>query len=287
MRKYGLLIIVMALFVVFGAWMAGAVAVPPAVLSRFEPGIIQVEQDGRTTEIPFRIHRPDDLSPADPAPLIIFLHGAGSRGDDNRKQIGAFGTRWVTESRLGGRHRAVIFAPQCPSEDRWAAVGKDSRGQRRVDTTLPPTVPMQAVMKKIQELVADPGIDASRIYLTGLSMGGFGSWDLVSRHPEWFAAVMPVCGGGDPSFADRIAESGVPIWTVHGDADRVVRVDLTRKMVEAIRKANGRVGYTELPGVRHNSWGHAYGPEGPIEWMLAQRLPAPIEKASPADGDGG
>ena len=142
-------------------------------------------------------------------------------------------------------------------------------------------------MKKIGELVADPSIDASRIYLTGLSMGGFGSWDLVSRHPEWFAAVVPVCGGGDPSFAARIADSGVPIWTVHGDADRVVPADLTRTMVRAIREANGRVGYTELPGVRHNSWDHAYGPEGPMEWMFSQQLPSVAEKASTADPVGG
>ena len=141
-------------------------------------------------------------------------------------------------------------------------------------------------MKKIGELVADPSIDASRIYLTDLSMGGFGSWDLVSRHPEWFAAVVSVCGGGDPSFAAHIAESGVPIWTVHGAADRVVPADLTRMMVRAIRKADGRIGYTELPRVRHNAWHHAYGPEGPLEWMFAQRRPriAPPDRRDGTSG---
>ena len=153
--------------------------------------------------------------------------------------------------------------------------------------TVGATVAMQAAMKKIRELVADPSIDASRVYLTGLSMGGFGSWDLVSRHPEWFAAVVPICGGGDPAFASRIAESRVPIWTVHGDEDRVVPVELTRDMIVAIREAGGRIGYSELPGVRHDSWRFAYGPEGTIEWMLAQRLPDSPAKAPVTDDAGG
>ncbi|MAD77862.1 MAG: phospholipase [Planctomycetaceae bacterium] len=287
MRKFGLFFLLLAVFMSVGAWLAGSAPVPPEVVSRFEPGVISIENDERTTEIPYRIHRPEGLSPDDPVPLIIFLHGAGSRGDDNRKQLGKLPERWVTESRLGGRHSAVVFVPQCPRGDRWASVtttsssGIEAGKERRTDASQPPTVPMQAVMKKIGELVADPSIDASRIYLTGLSMGGFGSWDLVSRHPEWFAAVVPVCGGGDPSFAARIADSGVPIWTVHGDADRVVPADLTRTMVRAIRKADGSIGYTELAGVRHNSWDHAYGPAGPMEWMFAQRHPRPAPPAAP------
>ena len=236
----------------------------------FEPGVIKVENEGGTTEIPYRIHRPEGLTAEDPVPLIIFLHAPvpGRR----QPQPGWFPEWWMTEPRLGVV-TVVIFAPQCPKEGRWASVAVDAEGERRIDASLSPTVPMQAVMMKIRELVEDPAIDSSRIYLTGLSMGGFGSWDLVSRQPDWFAAVVPICGGGDPSFAPRIAASGVPIWTVHGDADRVVPVDLTRAMVRAIRKADGRIGYSELPGVRHDSWRFGYGGEGPLEWMLAQRLP--------------
>ena len=262
-------------------------AVPPKVVGQFKAGVIEVENEGATTDIPYRIRRPADLAPDESVPLVIFLHGAGSRGDDNQKQLGWFPESWVTESRLGGRHRAVIFAPQCPTGGRWASVGVDAEGERKIDASLSPTVPMQAVMKKIRELVADPAIDPSRVYLTGLSMGGFGSWDLVSRHPEWFAAVVPICGGGDPSFANRIADSGVPIWTVHGDADRVVPVSLTRAMVRAIRRADGRIGYTELPGVRHDSWRFGYGPEGPMEWMLAQRRPTTPDVTPPVDDSSG
>ena len=287
MRRLRPLQLILAFFIPVLVCAGSSTAVPPKVVAQFEPGIIEVENDGQTTEIPYRIRRPEDLTTDEPVPLIIFLHGAGSRGNDNQKQLGWFPEWWVTQSRLGGRHRAVIFAPQCPTGGRWASVATDAEGERQIDASLSPTVPMQAVMKKIKELVADPTIDASRVYLTGLSMGGFGSWDLTSRHPDWFAAVVPICGGGDPSFASRIADSGVPIWTVHGDADRVVPVDLTRTMVGAIRKADGRVGYTELPGVRHDSWKFAYGPEGLMEWMLAQQLPATPVKTPPADASGG
>ena len=287
MRRLRPLQLILAFVIPVLVCAGSSTAVPPKVVAQFEPGIIEVENDGQTTEIPYRIRRPEDLTTDEPVPLIIFLHGAGSRGNDNQKQLGWFPEWWVTQSRLGERHRAVIFAPQCPTGGRWASVATDAEGEHQIDASLSPTVPMQAVMKKIKELVADPTIDASRIYLTGLSMGGYGSWDLTSRHPEWFAAVVPICGGGDPSFASRIADSGVPIWTVHGDADRVVPVDLTRTMVGAIRKADGRVGYTELPGVRHDSWKFAYGPEGLIEWMLAQQLPETPAKTPPADASGG
>lgn len=286
MRRLVAFVMLLALLVPVATSADSSTVVPPGVVAKFEPGVIKVENEGGITEIPYRIHRPEDLTAEDPVPLIIFLHGAGSRGDDNRKQLGWFPEWWMTEPRLGGRHRAVIFAPQCPKEGRWASVAVDAEGERRIDASLSPTVPMQAVMMKIRELVEDPAIDPSRIYLTGLSMGGFGSWDLVSRHPDWFAAVVPICGGGDPSFAPRIAASGVPIWTVHGDADRVVPVDLTRAMVRAIRKADGRIGYSELPGVRHDSWRFGYGQEGPLEWMLAQRLPT-NEGTPPVDDSGG
>ena len=275
MRGFAGIVLLSMLFVMLGGPVSASAAVPPEVVAEFDVGVIEVDVEGGTTEIPYRIRRPEGLSADDPVPLIIFLHGAGSRGDDNRKQLGWFPEWWVTESRLGARHRAVIFAPQCPAGDRWASVAEGADGERRIDASLSPTIPMQAAMKKIRELVADPAIDASRVYLTGLSMGGFGSWDLVGRHPDWFAAVVPICGGGDPSFADRIARSRVPIGTIHGDEDRIVPVELTRDMVAAIRQAGGRVGYSELPGVRHDSWRFGYGPEGAMEWMLAQRHPDP------------
>ena len=126
-------------------------------------------------------------------------------------------------------------------------------------------------MARVRELAAEPGIDERRIYLTGLSMGGFGSWDLLEHHPDVFAAAVPICGGGNATAAKTIVDGGTPIWNVHGDADRVVLVERSRDMVDAIRAEGGRVGHTELPGVGHDSWSWAYGPTGVVEWMFSQR----------------
>ena len=241
----------------------------------FVEGTIEAVEDGAARSYSYRLLKPIDVD-EDQRPLLVFLHGMGERGSDNVKQLEYLPT-WMCSPEWRERFDTFVLAVQCPGDEIW--VGSwEGAGTCRA---------MSAVEGAIEHLIESENIDPSRVYLTGLSMGGFGSWDLASRHPDWFAAVVPICGGGDPSFASRIADSGVPIWTVHGDADRVVPVDLTRTMVGAIRKADGRVGYTELPGVRHDSWKFAYGPEGLMEWMLAQQLPATPVKTPPADASGG
>jgi len=128
---------------------------------------------------------------------------------------------------------------------------------------------MRAVWLAVHDLLEREPIDPDRVYLTGLSMGGYGAWDLAARHPERFAAVVPVCGGGDPAQADRLRD--LPIWVWHGDRDRSVPVEQSRRMVEALRRAGSAVRYDELPGVGHGSWKQAYGAGGAIDWMFAQR----------------
>ena len=212
---------------------------------------------------------------------MVFLHGAGERGDDNQSQLRHFPDRWVREPHLGRRHPAHVLAAQCPQNRSWSAVKKDDSEGWTLDTTAPMSPKLQAVVQKVLELSKDPSVDVTRLYLTGLSMGGFGSWDLLKHHPDTFAAAVPICGGGDPSAAKVIAEGGTPIWNVHGDADRVIVVERSRDMVEAIRAGGGRLGHTELPGVGHDSWGWAYGPGGVIDWMFAQRRTgAPLPEGS-------
>ena len=247
--------------------LASAVA-PPDVEAAYDKGVIDLE-DG--SKLPYRIHRPKTVEGSDPIPLVVFLHGAGERGDDNRRQLRHFPDRWVREAHLGKRHPAVVLAFQCPEERWWSAVRKNQQDEWVSDPDGILTPQLHAVMAKVGELAGEPGIDDRRIYLTGLSMGGFGSWDLLEHRPEVFAAAVPICGGGNTVAAEGIAAGRTPIWNVHGDADKIILVERSREIVDAIRSAGGRIGHTELPGVGHNSWAWAYGPGGVVEWMFSQR----------------
>lgn len=119
------------------------------------------------------------------------------------------------------------------------------------------------------QVLCDPRANPDRVYVTGLSMGGFGTWVMAAEYPGLFAAAAPVCGGGNPAMAERLA--ALPIWAVHGAADDVVPVERSREMVNAIRAAGGNMRYTELPGVGHGSWTAAYADsDGVIPWLLRQ-----------------
>jgi predicted peptidase len=122
----------------------------------------------------------------------------------------------------------------------------------------------------LEQVRQDPQVDGSRIYLTGLSMGGYGSWELAMRHPTWFAAVAPICGGGDEARAAALKD--LPLWAFHGTADNVVYPERTQRMIDAISAAGGKPKLTLLPGVGHNAWQPAYKIDsGLLDWMFAQR----------------
>ena len=130
---------------------------------------------------------------------------------------------------------------------------------------------MLAVIAALEDTLKREPIDPARIYLTGLSMGGYGSWDLAARMPDRFAAVIPICGGGDGATAAKIKD--LPIWCFHGDADTAVRVERSRTMIEALRAAGGAPKYSELAGVGHDSWTPAYRDPDVLAWLFAQKKP--------------
>jgi predicted peptidase len=222
------------------------------------------ESDGQ--ELKYRLLKPAKIEEGKKYPLVVFLHGAGERGDDNKAQLKYFPTMMVkTEYRE--KYPCFILAPQCPNGKSWAGFGR--RRGKSADSDQP-TDELKAVMNAVEQTIKENPVDTSRLYLTGLSMGGFGSWDWVAREPDRFAAVVPICGGGDPSKADRLTKT--PIWAVHGDADPVVPVDQTRRMIEAIKQAGGNPKYSELKGVEHNSWTPAYTErDGVVKWMFEQK----------------
>ena len=183
-------------------------------------------------------------------PLILFLHGMGESGKDGQKQIAqGIGQAILWESQ---RWPAIVLMPQKPTyESAW----EDHE---------------PAVMEMLKLVRKEYSIDSKRIYLTGLSQGGHGTWVLGARHTDIWAALAPICGYGDPKeIAPKLAK--MPIWTFHGDADGAVPVAQTQNMVAAVKEAGGDPKMTIYPGIDHNSWDKAYRESGLWEWMFKQK----------------
>ena len=187
-----------------------------------------------------------DAEPDRRWPLLVFLHGAGERGD-SLALVGVHGP--VKERRAGRDLPFVIVAPQVPEGRRWT-VGR--------------------VVAATDDALARYRIDPDRVYLTGLSMGGFGTWEAIAEVPERFAAAVAVCGGGLPLGVG--AARDVPVWAVHGAMDRVVPIGASVEMVRALREAGGAVRFTVYPDADHDSWTETYANPEVYEWLLSHRL---------------
>jgi len=201
-------------------------------------------------------------------PLVLFLHGAGERGDDNQVTLVHAAPDFADEQRRK-QYPCYVVVPQCPEGKKWSDVdwSKDS-------SELPKEASqsMQAIKELLDEMVDSAGVDANRIYITGLSMGGYGTWDAISRYPDFFAAAAPVCGGGDPAKVKSFAK--LPIWCFHGANDSVVKAVRSQEMVNALKAIGSSVLYTEYPGVEHDSWTATYSNPAFFEWMFAQAKPS-------------
>jgi len=230
--------------------------------------------DTKTQKFAYRLLRPEQLEAGKKYPVVLFLHGAGERGDDNKSQL-KYLPHWLSEPESRAKYPCFLIAPQCPSDKKWVEVSWDSAVSQ--DRPPEPGDQMKVVIGILNEVMKEHRVDDRRVYLTGLSMGGYGSWDLAMRLPERFAAVAPVCGGGDEQGADLLKD--VPIWAWHGDADNAVPVARSRGMIEAIKKAGGSPKYSELKGVGHDSWTPAYtDPKGVVPWMFQQSRESASEK---------
>ncbi|MEO5713738.1 MAG: PHB depolymerase family esterase [Luteolibacter sp.] len=216
----------------------------------------------------YRILSPAKIEPGVRYPLVIFLHGAGERGDDNTSQL-RHGGALFSNPENREKYPAFVIFPQCPNGKRWVEVDWGDANPHQQPKE--PGDPMSSVIELVPSLMKSLPVDRSRVYVMGMSMGGFGTWDLAARHPEWFAAAVPICGGADNSTAPLLAK--LPIWTFHGDQDPTIHVERTRSMVEALNKAGGSPKYTELPGIQHNAWNSAFADPGLLPWLFAQKRP--------------
>lgn len=227
-------------------------------------------QDG--TELPYRVLLPAGYDKSRKYPLVLFLHGAGERGDDNEKQLVHGSKLFVTEENRK-QYPAIVVFPQCPENGFWSSVQVDRMkkpAEFRFDYSQKETSSMTAVVELLGKLIKNEAVDGRRVYVTGLSMGGMGTFEMVYRHPEFFAAAMPICGGGDVVSYDKRVKK-IPFWVFHGDADPVVNVKLSRDMVAKLREIRAKVKYSEYPGALHNSWDNAFAEKEFLSWMFRQR----------------
>ena len=209
---------------------------------------------GENGKLHYWLYLPDDYEPGEsgassnngPSPLMIFLHGRGECGDD-LKLVKKWGPPKLVETN-DSSFPFVLVSPQCP-KPRW-------------DT--------KALKQLIDTVIARHNVDQDRIYITGLSMGGFATWQLATEHPDFFAAAIPICGGGKRTDAAKL--TSLPIWAFHGDADRVIPVAASKTMIEAIKKAGGEnAKLTVYPKVGHNSWTQTYANPEIYKWLLEHR----------------
>lgn len=232
-----------------------------ALAERFVAGAVTV--DGHV--YPYRLLEPaTDLRDV-PRPLVVFLHGAGERGDDNVQQL-----RWLPEHLLTeaaqSRWPCFLLAVQCPRDEKWV----DAPWHERQPTAMAP-VPsraLQAVLLALDDVMARPGIDPACVHATGLSMGGYGAIELAARAPERFASLLAICGGGDPQQLPHLV--GMPIALWHGADDAVVPAARSRDLAAAMRTLGAPIVHRELPGVGHDAWRTAYADDGALPWLFAQ-----------------
>jgi predicted peptidase len=224
-----------------------------AILSQISP--LSAEEEGKQKEAVFEkvikmnlkylIYLPKEYDKKESWPLMLFLHGAGERGD-NLEAVKVHGPPKLIEA--GKEFPFIVVSPQCPKDKSWNP---------------------EELKALLDEIVKKYKVDKDRIYITGLSMGGYGTWALAAEQPMRFAALVPICGGGDPEKTKLYAD--VPIWVFHGEKDSVVPFSNSEKMVDALKKHGGEPKFTAYPDADHDSWTETYNNPELYEWLLKQK----------------
>jgi len=254
-----------------GSRASAAGAVTPADLEA------RTFKDGSGHVLPYRIFVPRNLPATKKVPLVLFLHGSGGRGNDNLRQLTDQSASLVfVQPENQARWPVFMVAPQCPQDQQWVAMPwgtPTGKGQRPAQ----PTWPMAAAMALVDQLQKEyPAIDAKLLYVTGMSMGGYGTYDAAARHPGKWRAAVPICGGYDETQVGSLVN--LPLWAFHAADDPTVPVSRTREIIAAIRKLGGQPRYTEYPESAHyghHSWVPAYAEPELLPWMFG----APAEDA--------
>jgi predicted peptidase len=222
--------------------------------------------------LPYRVLLPLNYDKTKAYPVVLFLHGAGERGSDNEKQL-VHGSKLFLDSINRQKFPSIVIFPQCAADSYWSNVEikSDTAGVRTFHFNMKEehTRMMRLLLQFVKQIPGKYKISASRFYVTGLSMGGMGTFEIVRRMPRRFAAALPICGGADPASAKTIKQ--LPWWVFHGDKDNVVPVSHSENMVNALKKAGASVKFTVYPNVGHNSWDNVFAEPEYLSWMFSQR----------------
>ena len=256
--------IISALAVISAMTAVSAVAGEKIPAAQLTVPLVYTNAQGAT--IPYRFAAPKAVEQGKKYPLVILFHGAGERGTNNVAQLVHGATDLLNYMREKGIE-GYFIAGQCPAGKQWVDTPWNKRTHAMPET---PSESMALMIELIEKTMKELPVDRNRVLVTGISMGGYGTWDIVQRHPDWFAAAMPCCGGGDTALAEKIRD--VPIWTFHGDRDTTVPVRRSRDMVAALWAIDGKIRYREYPGVGHGCWGATYADwDKVLSWFFTQR----------------
>lgn len=244
-----------------------------ALAKKSETGFLDRTVDVGGTTYKYQVFVPAAWDKHKKWPILLFLHGAGERGDDGLLQTDVGIGHAIREH--GARFPLIVVMPQCRTGHVWTEPDMEAQALAALESSL-----------------AEFHADHDRVYLSGISMGGYGTWDLAAQYPKKFAAFAPVCGGiygpeRFPQIAVSLVKNGktsdpytetarrigkTPVWVFHGAVDEAVPVEESRKMVNALRSSGADVKYSEYPGVGHNSWDRAFAEADFVPWLLQQSL---------------
>jgi predicted peptidase len=238
-----------------------------ALAARMEAHVYR--DSAATATLPYRLYSPPGLRVGERYPLLVYLHGGGSGGNDNLNQLGDANVARFLAPDVQAFGPFFVLVPQCPPGDEWINRHATPPFHTYDQAKFPESVGSKSTAAIIAELARSRPIDPDRVYLTGASMGGSGTWDFITRRPGIVAAAIPVTGVSDPSRAAVIAD--LPIWAFHGTRDEISPVENARAMRRALEAVGGKARFSELEGVGHDSWTHAYGQPETFVWLFAQR----------------
>lgn len=220
----------------------------------------------------YRILFPENFNPAQKYPIVFFLHGSGERGNDNESQL-VHGAKLFLKDENRKKFPAIIVFPQCPANDYWAnvSIGPNEQGKRSFSFVNggEPTKAMHALVGMVKDLLKKPYVDKKQVYVGGLSMGGMGTFELLRRKRNTFAAAITICGGDNTNNINKY--KSVPLWIFHGGKDDVVDPAYSIAVSERLKTLGDEVKFTLYPNANHNSWDSAFAEPELLQWLFSHK----------------